>query len=459
MRNRLESWLGETSFYFPRVEPTHAVMMMAMSITLTCICGQQQYVAPEMAGQTFACVACGKAITVPAMGVLAGPKTKAPHRSASWLPPILMGILLIVVMVAGGSFLAWTWLNLPREPQPIAHHDERPHSQPPVEERKKEASKLHAIEPIKPKVETPKQVLPPVQPKETPKPKIELPKSLPVVEKKPVNVIEPVKLVWKLREGETFLQEVSVTQKPTFKVQGLPVMMFLQYQVVSRFTVKKQNADGSLVVDQKIEDAKFIKADDLSKASLFTGLLQLQGTTYTFELSPKMDVTKFTGGKDGPQNAMQVGGGLGLQTSSLIDRDGWKELAQATFFQLDQTPTANLRWSKPMTHNWGSLGSWNGQINYLYIGQEKDIHRVSYGLKLAYKAPVGGMIGGMKINGAEFQPPQAEGALWFDTARGRVVAAEERFRVRGVLNATLLGQNTLVEIDEDQNFVIRILEK
>ena len=38
-----------------------------MPITLTCTCGQQQFVAETLAGKTGTCVACGKALTVPAM--------------------------------------------------------------------------------------------------------------------------------------------------------------------------------------------------------------------------------------------------------------------------------------------------------------------------------------------------------------------------------------------------------
>ena len=49
--------------------------------------------------------------------------------------------------------------------------------------------------------------------------------------------------------------------------------------------------------------------------------------------------------------------------------------------------------------------------------------------------------------------------LLFDAARGKVVSAEERFRVKGIINANLLGQNTTIEIVEDQHFSIRIHDK
>jgi hypothetical protein len=268
--------------------------------------------------------------------------------------------------------------------------------------------------------------------------------------------MEPLKLVWKLNADDTFFQELVVTQKPTFKAQGIAIVSVLQYGIVSRFRVTKINEDGSRVVEQKIESAKLLQADDLTKPLVADAVAQMVGKTFKLELSPKMDVTKF----DGDVGGMKVaGGGMGLQMASLLDRDGWKELAQATFFQFDQPLKVKDTWSKPMTHNWGALGTWSGKIHYRYDGKQQNLHRVAYGLQLAYKAPAAGAVGLMKVNNANFQPQQAEGYLLFDSARGRVIGAEERFRVKGVINASFVGQNTQIEIEEDQHFAIRIHDK
>ncbi|MSQ96106.1 MAG: hypothetical protein EXR98_16345 [Gemmataceae bacterium] len=469
-----------------------------MPIALTCACGQQQTVANTAAGQTLACVGCGKALTVPAMGVLASTRTKskpAVPRSFRRSAAVLTALCALVLLPTGAALVWWLTREQSIEPTPIAQIDDtppvrqRPIDAAPPPEKKSQAAPIEpdppetqprekpvlepikakdpVVEPVKPKEKEPPLIEPvkpkekdPVKPKEKdpPKPK-EKEKDPPLVVKKP-NVMEPLKLVWKLKAGDTFLQELVVTQKPTFKVQGIAVASLLQYQIVSRFTVQKVNDDGSLVVVQKVEGARLLQADDLTRSTIGGAVGQLPGTTHTLHLSPQMDVTKLEGGAGGAKvGNFKVNGGAGMQMASLLDRDGWKELAQVTFFQMDQPLKVNDRWSKPMTHNWGGLGSWHGKINYAYVGQQQNLHKVAYGLQLAYRAPNAGMIAGMKINGAQFQPQQAEGTILFDAAKGRVVAAEERFRVRGVINTNLLGQNTLLEIDEDQHFLIRIHEK
>ena len=443
-----------------------------MPITLTCSCGQKQNIANEMSATAFACLACGKALTMPALEKIVPSKAKrakAPREtpSSSRFGALLLSAGAIVLLFSAGGILTWAVHRNADEPAHVAQNQQAEPNEPPSVERKRPepAVILPIVQPVKPPVAdaagSEKPAIEPVrQVGALPNPFVPpiMAGKEPIVEKKPTNVIEPLKLMWKLKADDTFFQELIVTQQPTFKVQGVPIAMMLKYRIVSRFTVKKQNDDGSLLVEQKIETAKLLQADDLTKPAIAGALEQLPGRTYRLALSPKMDVTKFEAVAAEPL-IKQIAGGFGLQLTSLIDQDGWKELNQATFFQMDQPLKANARWSKPLKHNWGSLGSWSGQIHYLYAGQQAKLHKVAYGLQLKYQAPNAGAVGIMKINNANFQTQQAEGVLFFDSVRGRVTYAEERFRVKGFINANLLGQNTMVEIDEDQHFLIRIHDK
>jgi hypothetical protein len=135
-------------------------------------------------------------------------------------------------------------------------------------------------------------------------------------------------------------------------------------------------------------------------------------------------------------------------------------MAQSTFFQPNRTLKKGARWRRPMTHNWGPLGSWAGQVLYAYAESKKSLHKVDYVLELVHRSPPAGAAGpGFQVAGAAFKALEAGGAILFDEERGRVVEAQERFHVRGRLNIVLLGQNTPVEIDEDQLFFIRILDR
>src|SRR5205085_8209488 len=97
------------------------------------------------------------------------------------------------------------------------------------------------------------------------------------------------------RDGDTFLQELAISQKSRFAVQGIPVATLLQYRVVSRFTVQQVQIDGSLKVYQKIESATLLQADELTQGLVAGPLTQLPGKAFALELSPRGEVTKLVG--------------------------------------------------------------------------------------------------------------------------------------------------------------------
>jgi hypothetical protein len=440
-----------------------------MAIRFACpYCGQSLEVAIALSGKTTTCVGCGQLLAVPAMGILVsssprgeGMGPSAQTASARGLSPwwiggtaLGVGALLVVVVTA----LSWHVLfpktrSEAREARAkdLAIRAELPTSRntlpSPAAEPEQSPSRSE-ITPSRP----PDRQLPPRETESTRTPP-------PSTEPMP-NVMKPLVLVWRLKEGDTFYQELTVSQKSNLRVQGLPASSQLQYRVVSRFTVQQVGQDGSLGVEQKIEQAKLLQADALTQSVLGNAVSQLPGTKFHIRLNRNMEVTDFRGEGGQPMiGGLQFPFGQGMQMTSLLDRDGWKEMAQATFFNRDQPLTPNARWSKPMTHQWGPLGTWAGQIHYAYAGRQGTSHKIAYAMQLAHQAPTGGTpLMGLAINGATFQAQEAGGTLFFDATRGRVLAAEERFRVRGVLNLQLLGQNTPLEIDEEQNFQIRILD-
>jgi hypothetical protein len=261
-----------------------------------------------------------------------------------------------------------------------------------------------------------------------------------------------LQLRWGLKPGDSFLQELIVSQNPTFNVLGIVIQSPMSYSVVSRFLVEDMGPRGYTVA-QRIEGARLLHADNLTSGMILPALSRMPGTIFRMHLDHGMNVVHFAGGN--PQMlfaARNLPGGMGLQTASLMDLDGWREMAQATFFQPPGPLTANRTyWIKPMTHNWGPLGAWVGQTLYMYSGSKGPLHQFSYGHRMNH-VPARGQIG------AAFHALEAAGTILFDGSRGRVVGGEERFRVAGRINMNVLGQNAGIDIQETQTFQFRIID-
>lgn len=267
---------------------------------------------------------------------------------------------------------------------------------------------------------------------------------------------QTLQLEWKLKPGDRFFQELRVVQKPAYNIQGIPFTTVLEYAVVSSFKVDKAGPAG-YEIQQKVEGAQLVQADPLTQPLLAPAVLKLPGTSFTISLDDKMDIKKFEAA--GLPAAVTAQGALGLQVASLLDQDGWKEMARTTFFQPNRPLKPGAKWSQPMTHSWGALGSWAGRIHYAYAGGKGSLHQFAFGLDINYQAPKGKSgLGMLAISGAAFKAQQAGGSIIFDADKGKVTEARERFLVRGRLALQLLGQNTPVDLEEDQMFHVRIMD-
>jgi hypothetical protein len=259
-------------------------------------------------------------------------------------------------------------------------------------------------------------------------------------------------LNWQLKQGDKFYQELFIQQKSLCRVQGLLVQTGLQYRLLSSFTVEKRKDDGSMEVKQKIKEANLLQADPLTQPLVVPLLKKMPGTVFTIHFNKQMEVTEFVGP---PMQAAIGRNDLGLQMVSLLDRDGWKEMAEVSFFQPNRPLKAGSQWTRNITHNWGELGKWTGKVHYRHEGKQKSLHKIAYALKLAHESPKEG--GGNLVGKAVFQAPAAHGNIYFDADQGKVLSAEERFHVKGVLEINLLGQKTPVEMEEEQTFKVRIV--
>ncbi len=260
----------------------------------------------------------------------------------------------------------------------------------------------------------------------------------------------------------TLFQEIDVYRLPRFVIQGLPVAQEIRYRVMSELHVGAQRQDGTRVVEQIVLDTKLEKADDLSRVAFAESLAALKGQQFSFTLSREHEVLEFRGHKENrkalPVEALK---GMGFQITSVMDEDGWKELAGLTFFLPSDQTDRDQTWKRQMTHHWGALGRWSGDTTFK-MGPSKDgVRRYDYMHDMRYVPP--GEDDGddlpLEITAAEFKPKTAGGAIFFDRQAGRVRAAQEQFHVQGVVTASLLGQATRIQIEEQQMIRIQVFDQ
>ncbi len=260
---------------------------------------------------------------------------------------------------------------------------------------------------------------------------------------------------------DEFFQHLVIGRVSRYRILELDLGQDVQYVLVSRFRVEKKNEDGSMVVEQKVEGVRLSNADPALQVRLNDMLQKTKGASFTMTLNADREVTKFEGGTQAFKvfDVDNPLGGPSFLLWSFMDRDGWKELAQLSFFQPPNDVRRGQRWDRQMKHSWGPLGTWDGKMHFQAMGKQREMERYDYALDLAYRPPTKRGALPFEIGQSRFQIQTARGAIAYDPKRGRVAAAEERFHVRGMLSVSFAGIESAVQMDEMQLFQLRIVDK
>jgi hypothetical protein len=258
-------------------------------------------------------------------------------------------------------------------------------------------------------------------------------------------------------------QSVEIHRRPTFVMPGITMPQELRYRIVSKLEVARRAADGSRKVVQIIESTHLDHADEMSRAMFAKSLKALQRQQYTFKLNEHNEVIEFTGLK---KNAVVLPVKLptlsGFQLTSVIDEDGWKELAQFTFFQPDSGLAQGQPYVRQMTHDFTPFGAWSGTTSFVGADVRRGLQSFKFQHALKFTPPVekaaaGPM--GFRVVSSRFTIDQADGTLQYDHKNHRVSLARETFHVKGTVAVELAGQSVNIQLTEQQQMTIRITDQ
>ncbi|MBC8354272.1 MAG: DUF4339 domain-containing protein [Planctomycetes bacterium] len=292
---------------------------------------------------------------------------------------------------------------------------------------------------------------------QTPKPEIvtnspEVPISQPpqpTIEQSPVSI--PTE--------QTLYQGVEIRRNPTFSIQGLETKQSLHYRVLSNLKLEHDAESRTTKVIQFVDNTQLVSADDASRKSFAKALENLKRQQYTYRLNHRGEVIEFTGHK---KNLATVSRDLlsssGFQLTSVIDEDGWKELAELTFVTPPDGQEATASWNRQMTHDWGALGRWSGITTFRPQLPTDQLMQVTFTRSMKYTGPDAGTGGTLpfKISRASFEVQDASGSIIFDVDQRRVQRATEHFDVRGTVTAELAGAGVQIDLTEQQRIEITL---
>ncbi len=253
-------------------------------------------------------------------------------------------------------------------------------------------------------------------------------------------------------------QRVEVLHDPSYEILGQNFADKSRYQILSKLELRPRAADGSREVSQVIEQTRLELAGDTTRELYESALRDLIGQQYTFTLNSRDEVIKFTGFGGKTTSAPVTRSGMeGFASVTVIDQDGWKEIAQLSFLQPDRSIAAGQPWTRPMSHDFNELGSWQGTTTFTLQGPEGAGTRYNYVHDMTYTPPKGGPgLLPFDISDVDFKATKAEGSFVFDPTHGHVTDVRETFEMEGSLGASVLAGSATVKLREHQELTIQL---
>lgn len=270
---------------------------------------------------------------------------------------------------------------------------------------------------------------------------------------------EPAPVVSRYKLGSAIEQEVIVTRRSTYRVQDIEVTQAAEYTITSDLEVTAVRPDGGCVMTQTVRATRLGECDPTLRQDMDAALRKTQGTTFEIAVTADGEVRAFKGADESihVQVPNDPGRTMTFRVWSILDADGWKELAGLTLLQ----PAKNrANWDRPIAHDWGPLGGWSGKTTFRVNGKYDGRDRIDFAHSLTYRKPNPGAGDDLplKIVRSEFRTPTAGGSILYDPKAGRVARAEETFQARGRVTVAAIPGHAAVDLDERQDFRLTVRE-
>jgi len=267
------------------------------------------------------------------------------------------------------------------------------------------------------------------------------------------------RLAWRFEEGEKFYVESVISSKDILKGTGAEAKQDAERTTLTSFTVKRKNADGSLVLEQKIESIKVSVQGTLPKPDAALHQL-MEGTTFRLTLGKKLELKSFEGYDALALRIAARDVELGKLFRSVMPEETMRRAVEEAFgFLPDGDLKPGQRWSRKLILPLGPIGSLNGLNSYTYRGYVDGKEKIDVEATLSYVAPPLTTEFIFQVNKGELKAENVRGTILFDPQTGKLAQSEIRLRLKGSLTVQAQGQLRAIDVDQEQTIRTRFLDK
>jgi hypothetical protein len=292
---------------------------------------------------------------------------------------------------------------------------------------------------------------------------------------------------FKFEKDKKFYQEQFTKVRQIIKAQGQDLTQTQESTFYFEYTPLDQK-DGKWTVKQRVEGLKMsidisgnqITYDSTKPDNPSTGnpgltefFKKLKDAEFTTTIDSKYKVEKV----DGVAEFIRTVAGGNPQMDALLKKiltdDALKEMCDPTKSTVPDGPRkAGESWTRTANIGLGPIGSYTVTYIFKYVGPEKDMDKIEVDTTLKYNAPGGdpkdpkkdgageGLLFRIKSGNLVSVSPDgkgesAKGTILYNSAKGRLESADITIKLKGKLVVTIGGQDTEVELDQEQTTSVK----
>jgi hypothetical protein len=273
-------------------------------------------------------------------------------------------------------------------------------------------------------------------------------------------------LAWKFAKDDSFRYENVSTVKQSMKLldkdgkpEGKEIVQDITYTMLMSYKVLDAAADGTVVLESKVESMKF--KNSIEATNKVVADPKLEGATFKITLNPKREVTALDGYEAFLKRMAGDDANVLKALQSIVTKESLMRSAREVFGFLPEK--AEKTWTRDVLSPLGPLGDLNIKFSYKLEGTEtvdgKPADKITFDSTVMYSPPnaqnAAVQQSAFRVAKGELKrTDQKKGTILFDAQAGRLASMNSDITLKG--NMSLLISGTKLDAEVEQNMKTKV---